>query len=558
MFPALKTDTLAECFIRVARKNWPRRCISDASGMSLNYGRTLCGALALAEHLDKLTAAHERVGIMLPPSVLAALANIAVTLLGKVPVNLSYVATAESRAYAIEQCGIKCVISSRALAEKVNNLGAMPGLVLIEDVAAWFNRLVKVKSYLKAMFVPRKFLARVARSRAEDPATIIFSSGSTGQPKGVVLSHRNIISNIESLRSVFRLYPNDNVVAVLPFFHAFGLTCSLWLPVVSGLSASYVPNPLDGVLVGEVARRNGSTILFAAPTFLSNYVRRTPADDFATLRSVIVGAEKLDANIADAFEAKFGVKPLEGYGMTEMSPVVSLNLPDEEKSGTLHRRNKPGTVGRPIPGVAVKIVSPKTGRPLPSGSDGLLMVKGPNLMLGYLNDPQRTAEVIKDGWYCTGDAASIDEDGFLTIKGRLSRFSKIGGEMVPHLGIEDVYHRGLNADERLVAVTGIPEPRKGEELVVLYMEKAGHPDTLHEIISRSDLPNMWKPKRSNYIRIDSMPVLGSGKLDIRRLKELALAAGAGQKDAADAQSPRADSSRKESRRLRQISLKLRE
>ncbi|TFG47490.1 MAG: acyl-[ACP]--phospholipid O-acyltransferase, partial [Candidatus Brocadiia bacterium] len=352
--------------------------------------------------------------------------------------------------------------------------------------------------------------------------TVIFSSGSSGQPKGVMLSHHNVLSNIEALRAVFQLKSSDNLCAILPFFHSFGFTCSLWLPLISGVASVYIANPLDSALIGDTAKQNRSTILFAAPTFLLNYIRRIPAEDFASMRAVVVGAEKLKPQIADSFEQKFKIRPLEGYGSTELSPVVSLNLSDVDAGGMCHKGNKPGTVGHPIPGVAIKVVDPDSMEPLPIGRPGILLVRGPNVMLGYLNDAEKTRQAITDGWYNTGDIVTIDEDGFITITDRLSRFSKIGGEMVPHLRIEDLFHSRLNTSEQVIAVTSIPEPKKGEELVVVYLEGAADPAFLREIASDSRLPNLWKPKRYHYIPVKQMPVLGSGKLDIMTLKKIAL------------------------------------
>jgi acyl-[acyl-carrier-protein]-phospholipid O-acyltransferase/long-chain-fatty-acid--[acyl-carrier-protein] ligase len=337
-----------------------------------------------------------------------------------------------------------------------------------------------------------------------------------------MLSHRNIYCNIEAMRSVFRLYKTDNLCAVLPFFHSFGFTCSLWLPIISGVSASYAANPLDCDTVGHLARQNKSTVLFAAPTFLVSYARRIEQKDFATIRAVVAGAEKMRKSVADAFEEKLGVRPLEGYGASELSPVVSLNVSNVEAGGVFQTGTKQETVGHPIPGVAVKIIDTENGSIVPQGQTGLLTIKGPNVMLGYLNKIEQTNNILTDGWYNTGDIASIDEDGFLTITDRLSRFSKIGGEMVPHLGLEEVYLQGLGTDEQLVAVTSVPGEKRAEELVVLYIEQAGDADKLHQIISRSNLPNIWKPRRENYIKIKSMPALGSGKLDITRLKKIAI------------------------------------
>ncbi|MHC4394176.1 MAG: AMP-binding protein [Planctomycetota bacterium] len=512
---------LGEHFVRTVRENWSKRCISDSTGKHLNYGQTLTSAVALSAELDRLTYAQDKVAVLLPPSVGAALTNFAITLLGKVAVNLNYTASQQIINSAVTQCNIKCIISSRSFVEKIENLKTLPGLVFLEDIVRRLKFTTKLKAYFKARFLPPKMLANARRHHADDLATIVFSSGSSGRPKGVMLSHNNIISNIKALTMVFHLKPDDNLCAVLPFFHSFGFTCSLWLPVISGVSAAYVANPLDGELVGNVARDNRSTILFAAPTFLLKYIRRTRPADFDNFWAVVTGAEKLKKNIADSFEAKFKIRPLEGYGTTELSPVVSFNLPDEQKSRPDEIVNKEGTVGRPVPGVMVKIVDVQTSGPVPTGQTGLLMVKGPNVMLGYLNNPEETARVIKDGWYNTGDIAKVDDDGFLIITDRLSRFSKIGGEMVPHLSIEQIFLNALDTHEQIVAVTSVPDHKRGEELVVLHLEKAGTAEKLHQIIAKSKLPNMWKPRRHNYFRIKSMPTLGSGKLDVMQLRKIA-------------------------------------
>jgi len=524
-FNGLKSPrrSLACHFIASARKNWRKHCISDSTGKRLNYGRTLAGSLALATEIDKLTPSRDKVGILLPPSAAGALVNLAVTLLGKVAVNLNYVTSRDSRNLAVNECGIKCIISSRGFMDKAGISEDVEGLVFLEDIAAKIKPPAKVGAYLKARFVPLFLLTRRRHRWGDDPATVIFSSGSMGKPKGVLLSHHNILSNIEALRMVLRLKPDDSLCGVLPFFHSFGFNCALWFPLVSGVSVTYIANSLDGETVGRSVRENRSTILFAPPTFLLNYIRRAGAEDFKSLRMVAAGAEKLRKTLAEAFENKFGIQPLEGYGATELSPVVSLNIPNEEIGGVFQVGNKPDSVGHPIPGVAVKVVDVVSKEPLEIGAEGLLLVKGPNVMAGYLNMEKETAEAVQDGWYNTGDIAGVDEDGFLTIRDRLSRFSKIGGEMVPHVRVEDVYLHGLNTTEQVVAVTTVPHPKRAEELVVLYLEKAGSPQKLHEIISKSDLPNMWKPRPDNYIKVGSIPVLGSGKLDIMGLRKIALA-----------------------------------
>ena len=502
-------DTLGRNFVRVARANWGRHCISDSSGKELSYGQTLISAFAIAEKISKMTIGQENVGIILPPSVPGALVNLAVTLAGKVAVNLNYTASASARKHAVEQCRLGCIISSRQFLEKASIDEREDEIVFIEDIIADIGFGQMAKAYFKARFT------RAWKIEAREIATIIFSSGTTGKPKGVMLSHDNILSNIEAIRSVIDIKKDDNLCAVLPFFHSFGFMCGLWLPLIAEASSGYIAKGFDGAEVGQQARKNSSTILFAPPTFLSHYVRRTSKDDFATLRLVFAGAEKLKQRLAEDFEAKFGIRPLEGYGMTELSPVVSLNLPGE---------NKEGTVGKALPGVSVKIVDEHNGQVLAPESEGLVMVKGPNVMVGYLNMPKETDEVLKDGWYNTGDLGCLDSDGFLKITDRLSRFSKIAGEMVGHLGIENVYLDRLGMHEQVVAVTSVPDEKKGEELVVLYVDKAGDADKLHQIMVESNLPNMWKPRRSNYIRVESMPAVGSGKLNTGELRNIALAA----------------------------------
>ena len=519
--------SLVNQFVKSARKNWRKRCISDSIGSRLNYSQTLMRTIALSEQIENITKGQEKIGILLPPSVPAALANLAVTMAGKVAVNLNYTASDEACNAAIEQCSIKCIISSRTFLEKTGIPDDLEGLVFLENIAGQIAWGAKIKAYLKARFAPLYLLTKGKRRFGDDLATVIFSSGSSGKPKGIMLSHHNIISNIEGLRIVIQINPDDNLCGALPFFHSFGFNCGLWLPLISGVSVSYIANPLDGAAVGKSICENRSTILFVPPTFLLNYIRRVNENDFASLRLVAAGAEKLKKRLADKFEDKFAIRPLEGYGATELSPVISLNIPDVESDGVYQVGTKTDSVGHPIPGVAVKVVDIETKQPLGTGTEGLILVKGPNVMLGYLNMQEQTDEVLDNGWYNTGDIGKIDADGFITITDRLSRFSKIGGEMVPHIGVEQAYLEGLGTHEQVIAVTSVPDPKKGEELVVLYLAKAGSAEQLHEIIAKSQMPNMWKPKRSNYIQIESMPTLGSGKLDVIQLRKIALSAKSG-------------------------------
>jgi acyl-[acyl-carrier-protein]-phospholipid O-acyltransferase/long-chain-fatty-acid--[acyl-carrier-protein] ligase len=394
-------------------------------------------------------------------------------------------------------------------------------MVYLEDVMRTFSTPQKALTLIAARLLPSGVLRRLyARDRAtsDDLATVIFSSGSTGKPKGVMLSHRNVLSNLEGMIQMFPVDSHDRMIGVLPFFHSFGFTGTLWFPMVAGFGALYVPNPMDAKAVGQLAGKYGGTMLIGTPTFYTAYIRKCSPEEFKTLRYAIVGAEKLREPIARAFKEKFGHDIIEGYGCTELSPVVSANYPDGPE-GQVGR--KPGTVGHPLPGIVVRIVDPDTGAPRAVNEQGLLLVKGPNLMLGYLNNPSLTAEVLRDGWYVTGDIGTLDEDGFITLTDRLSRFSKIAGEMVPHQKIEEVASALL--DDANAVVTAVADESRGERLVLLYTKADVPPEQLWAMLNDSELPKLWIPKRDNIYLIDAIPVLGTGKIDLRAVKALAAA-----------------------------------
>jgi len=514
-------NTLGRRFVACARWRWWHHAMRDTSGKSLSFGKLLVGAVALGDHLRPVLRGADNVGLLLPSSVGGAVANLAVTLQGKVSVNLNFTASADSINSAIRQCGIRTVISSRAFVDKLGPAFTVPaGTIYLEDVAPAISSSRKAFALFKAVCWPACWLGGAAV--ADDLATVIFSSGSTGEPKGVMLSHFNVLSNIEQVRQVFRYTSQERFAAVLPFFHSFGLTVTLWAPVTCGFSVCYHPNPLEGAVIGKMVREHALTLMVATPTFLLSWMRRAAEGDFASLRALVTGAEKLSPRVADSFEKRYGLRPVEGYGATELAPVISLNIGDVDCDGVKQVGTREGSVGHPVPGVAVRVEDLQTGALLPPGVAGLLKVKGPNLMLGYLGQPARTAEVVQDGWYTTGDIASVDVDGFIFLQDRLSRFSKIGGEMVPHLAVEDALHGLLEVQERCVAVVAVADERKGEQLVVCCTPAAGDIKVLHERLGHCDLPNLWRPKKDNYMTIDEMPTLGSGKLDIPRLKQMAI------------------------------------
>jgi acyl-[acyl-carrier-protein]-phospholipid O-acyltransferase/long-chain-fatty-acid--[acyl-carrier-protein] ligase len=510
-------------FIRVAKRRWRHLAMVDSTGQRLTYGRALAGTLVLGKLIADRTAGEpdDLVGLLLPASVGGALANIASLAAGKIPVNLNFTIGREAMGRAIDEAGIHTIISSRRFLEKAS-LPERPGMVFLEDLRGQAGRAAKVRAFLEARLLPSSWLRRRYRGpgrRADSLATVIFSSGSTGVPKGVMITHANILANVDSLAQIFPMEPSDCFIGVLPFFHSFGLTGTLWFPLLQGAHVAYHPNPMDAKTIGELAGTYQASMLISTPTFCHAYLRRCTKEQFANLKYAIVGAEKLREPLASAFEAQYGVALLEGYGCTEMSPVVSVNRPDEEHPHHRQTGTKFGSVGHPIPGVAAKVVNRDTGEGPIFGREGLLLVKGPNLMAGYLHHPERTAEVMRDGWYVTGDIAMMDEDGFIFITDRVSRFSKIGGEMVPHLKVEEAIN-GILGDVSSV-VTAVPDAAKGERLVAFYTRADMSPDALWDSLSETDLPKLWLPRRESLFYLEAIPVLGTGKVDLRRVKEMA-------------------------------------
>jgi acyl-[acyl-carrier-protein]-phospholipid O-acyltransferase / long-chain-fatty-acid--[acyl-carrier-protein] ligase len=500
-------DTLVRKLYGSARRNWSRFAMADSTGRILTYGELLTGA-----HLLRIPSDSAMVGVLLPATVAGSLVNVSLTLRGKIPVNLNFTAGRESVAHAIAECGITTVVTSRVFLTKIAaQVGDLPGVIYIEDLLKSATAWDKTRAWIAARFL------RAPRVASPDStATVIFSSGSTGVPKGVMLSHQNLIANIDSIAQVFWINGRDRVVGVLPFFHSFGFTVTIWLPLLTGCGVVYHPNPTDAAAIGDLVQKHAGTLLLSTPTFCSTYTRKCTPEQFASLRFVLVGAEKLREPVAAAFREKFGIPPMEGYGCTEMSPVVAVNAPDYTAGRDSQTGTKPGTVGHPLPGVAARIVDPATFEPLPINTEGLLLVKGANRMLGYLNQAARTAEVFRDGWYITGDIARIDDEGFLTITDRLSRFSKIAGEMVPHLKVEEAILSVLG--DAACAVTGVPDEQRGERLVALYVCPEVAPAELWKRLSETDLPKLWLPKRENLYQVDALPQLGTGKLDLRAIK----------------------------------------
>jgi len=525
----------AKRFIRQSRLAWKRTKCADSSGMELSGGRLLTGALAFHRLLTTsvLKPDVNNVGVLLPPSVGGILTNSALSLAGKVTVNLNYTLSEEVINYCIRSSGVKQVITSkRFLKQRPYNLEAE--VVFMEDLLPKITGADKARALMTARFMPIGMLTKrlgLNHIKPDDLMTIVFTSGSTGEPKGVMLSHNNIISNLDSMTGIFNLTSEDTIAGVLPFFHSFGFTLTMWLVLCGDPSGVYHFNPLDAREIAKLCEKYKVSIVVATPTFLRTYLKRCTPEQMKTVNLAIVGAEKLQPELRNAWLEKYGIEPIEGYGATELSPVAAFNVPDSRISGgpSSPKGLRHGTVGRVAPGSVASVFNPETGEPLGTNQDGLIKIKGPNVMLGYLDQPKKTAEVIQDGWYNTGDIGRIDDDGFIEITGRQSRFSKIGGEMVPHIRIEQELTRILDEDdtdepEVLCAVTAVPDARKGERIIVLHRPTKRPISEVIDELQKAGLPNLWIPAVESFREVDSLPLLGTGKLDLHRLKQVAMEA----------------------------------
>ena len=513
--------TLDRAFVRTCRRYFWRFNMADGRVPKMSFSGTLMKTIFVARRMKPHWQGQEMVGILLPPSVGGALVNYAATLLGHVPVNLNYTANNEVIASCGRQCNLQTTVTSKAFLERFPKIEVPGRTLLLEDLLEKPRLGEKLLALLFTWTLPFSLLKSALgakRCTEEDLATVIFSSGSTGDPKGVMLTHYNIMANIRQMTQVFMLGGDDKVMGILPFFHSFGFTVGLWLAAAHGIGVVFHPNPLDATSISELVSKYSVTFLIATPTFLQAYMRRCSPEHFGSLQYVLVGAEKLPDRTALAFEDIFGIRPLEGYGCTECAPVVAVNARDFRAPGFRQVAARRGTIGHPLPGVSVRIVDPETLEQLPLNKPGMLLVRGPNVMKGYLGRPEKTAEVLKDGWYTTGDIATLEEDGFLTITDRLTRFSKIGGEMVPHIKIEEKLNELAGSAEQVFSVSAVPDEKKGERIVVLHTLSDDEIAPVLARLAESDLPALWKPKKDQFFHVDALPYLGTGKLDLRALK----------------------------------------
>jgi len=496
----------------------------DFDGKAVKDFSLLVGSLLISRQICKIDKAQsDYIGVLLPNCTPMIAAMLGILFADRTPAVLNFTSGSAAVDMATQKAKLKIIITSAAFLAKLK-IERTPEMVLIEDLVKEITPAEKRKTVLAAALLPSRLLLRLyapgTRYALESEAVLLFTSGSSGVPKGVMLTHHNLLSNMRSFWRMINWTPKDRVVGNLPIFHAFGCTICFAFPAVSGTQVVYVKNPLDAAGICRMVRDEKCTILIATPTFLQTYMRKYKDGDFATLRLTITGAEKLRRDIAAKYHSLTGLAVVEGFGCTELSPIVAINF--SSSYFTLGRESgKPDSVGAALPGIHVKIVNPDTYEELPEDTPGLMLVKGGLVMKGYLDDPETTASVIRDGFYCTGDIATMSADGYITITGRLSRFSKIAGEMVPHELVEKAMNEILHCEERLIAVTGKHDEKRGEKLVAFYIKGSLEPEKMMESLHQQEIPNLWIPKATDFYPVDSLPTLGSGKIDLQCIKRMA-------------------------------------
>ena len=484
----------------------------------LKRGTLLVLALELAEEF-KAQIPAKRVGVVLPPGVGGVLVNIGLILAGKIPVNLNFTIGRENVSFSMNKAEVSTLISAEAMKNKITDF---PWTSDFFDIGNWLSKKRKQKwrlvwLHFRSLICSPSVIFRGLDIQCDpnEEAALLFTSGSSGNPKGVVLSHDNLLSNCRQIQSVQLFASQSHLLANLPLFHSFGFTISMLYTMLTDLVMVCLPSPLDVKSSLEVIEKEKVEVLLGTPTFLRGYLRKARKEQLQSLRFVVAGAEKTPPGFKEEWESVCPCDYLEGYGLTELSPAVSFNLPG------LGTREK--SVGKLLPEIKCKTISTETSEELPAGEVGILCLNGPNLFSGYLDNPEANqAAFDHQGWYITGDLARIDSDGFLFIEGRLSRFSKIGGEMVPHARVEEEITKAFfpeKSQSLKCAVVGLPDESKGEKLILLSTDEIQNRE-LRERLLGVGIPNLWIPKEIKLV--DEIPMLASGKLDLKRMRDISL------------------------------------
>ncbi len=534
---ASELPTLSRVWIESARKMGSRPAIIDTTvDRTLSGRRALTGSIVLAQRVRSLKS--QNIGVLLPTGAGGALMNMAILLAGKTIVNLNYTAGVDTLKNAVAQAGIDTIFTSERFLDRLRRKGINlerlfedAELVDLEDFGKRISNMERLATLIAVTVLPAVFLKKHFCHCAEptDTAAILFSSGSEGEPKGVQLSHRNILANVKQIADVLNMEDDDAMLANLPLFHAFGLTVNQFLPLLEGCPMICQADPTDVVNGARAIARHRATIMCGTSTFLRLYCRNSKVHPLMldSLRVVVSGAEKLSDEVNSAFKLKFNKPLYEGYGATETTPVASVNMPDRIETQTfqVQRGHKYGSVGMPLPGTSCMIVDPSTFQELPTGEEGMILIGGVQVMQGYLNNPEKTDAVIRvindTRWYVTGDKGYLDEDGYLFIVDRYSRFAKIAGEMVSLGVVEAAISRALNNPEIEVVVTSLPDAKKGEKLVALS-EVSLPVDRLKQSLQQEGLPPLAIP--AEWVQVPVLPKLGSGKTDFGQARAMAASA----------------------------------
>lgn len=495
---------LHQQFVRIAKQYENKVAIVDRTlNRRVTYKKALIGSLIIAKKFQQYSPGF--IGIMMPNSAGTILAILGTLMSGRIPVMINYSTGADANCeFAQKKCAFKTIITSRALCEKIN-CPHIDGMVYMEDIMKSISLFEKIRAALKAGNSTENLLKKIHHGDENDTLLILFTSGSEKEPKGVQLTHKNITQNFEALIKAFTFTSDDVFLANLPYFHVFGQTANLWVPLASGMTIVTYANPLEFKKVNEIIREEKATLVAGTPTFFWGYLRNSKAGDYESVRILLSGADKCPDALRDGFIQKHNKVLLEAYGATETSPAITINT---------FEHNKPGSVGRPIEGVQVRVENYETGETCNTGEIGKILVKGDNVMKGYFDDFEQTSLSIRHGWYDTGDMGYVDADGFLWHVGRLKRFLKIGGEMVSLIRVEDVLEKLLPADVECCVVE-VPDAIRGAKIIATVTQKIDEKEILKKMAER--LPSIAVP--SKFVVLPEMPKTGSGKIDFRAITD---------------------------------------
>jgi acyl-[acyl-carrier-protein]-phospholipid O-acyltransferase/long-chain-fatty-acid--[acyl-carrier-protein] ligase len=529
-------DTISERWIDSAKNSSFEQdyLIIDTLGPKLSPLKALTGSIVLSRQIKKISP-EQNVATLLPTSAGAMLCNMAILLLGKTLVNLNYTASKESVKSSIEQADIKTIYTSSRFLQRLEARGIDTSwledsaqVVILEKIRESTSFFQQLSTLLLCKFsspekIKRRYLNKVS---TEAPAVVLFSSGSEADPKGIVLSHRNILTNIDQFKILLKAQPQDVMLANLPLFHALGLTVTEFMPLIEGVAIVCHADPTDALATANAIKKYNITIMFGTSTFYRLYIRnpKISKELLEPLRLVIAGAEKLQTEVREEFFSKFDKYIYEGYGATETAPVASVNMPDEtDDDGNIIINHKANSVGMPIPDTEIMIVDPDSMEILPTGESGMILIHGGQVMQGYLNNPEKSEQALPEingkTWYVSGDKGYLDEDGFLFIQDRYSRFAKIGGEMIALGQVESTIRKVIGDIELEVVAVNIPNPKKGETIIVLANRSLDQKE-LRDKLLVNGLTSLSLP--SAYFLVDEIPKLGSGKTDFGTAKNHAM------------------------------------